>query len=546
MKAHRLRAKITRITLTAGLLALFVLVLRMELESNQVTANVQMPTSEPLILGTTYEIMSLDPAQAYGFHNWEILRNVGTGLLGYVPGTTELRPGLAMAMPDVSSDGTVYTFTLRSGLAFPDGTPLDADAVVQAVERVSVLGGPPAWLLTSFVSEVQAPDNSTVRFVLKEAASMFPHLVASTPYFPVSPICFPSDQFDSDSTCGGLGPYTIAEWTPGISITLEANPSYPGPQAKTPDITVRYFDNASTLRQALEDGDIDVAWKMLTPTDYEQLEAAPDFDVVKGEGSFIRHLCFNTTTPPFDTTEVRTAIAAAVERESIAHQVYTDTMSPLYGTVPKGMWSHIDAFRDQYGQRDLAQARSLLEQAGYSETSKLELGLWYPEERYGPQEPNLAAELAADIEETGLVSVTLHSETWSDYLGNLGAGTMPVFLLGWWPDYADPDTYAWSFAHSTGAATLGIFYDNETMDDLLEAARSATPVQGSARRAIYEAIQELWAEEVPTIPLLQGTQMAVTRQGIRGVTTSLLGTLPYSTLWDAGFSVYLPLVVRGH
>jgi hypothetical protein len=110
---------------------------------------------------------------------------------------------------------------------------------------------------------------------------------------------------------------------------------------------------------------------------------------------------------------------------------------------------------------------------------------------------------------------------------------MPVYLLGWWADYVDPDNYTWPFAHSSASGGLGIFYDDEQMDDLLEAGRATTPVQGPAREAIYHEIQERWAEESPTIPLLQGKQLAVTRNGIRGVALSPLIAFPLSTIWDA-------------
>jgi peptide/nickel transport system substrate-binding protein len=168
--------------------------------------------------------------------------------------------------------------------------------------------------------------------------------------------------------------------------------------------------------------------------------------------------------------------------------------------------------------------------------------LWYPLDHYGPLEPDFAAALAADIEETGMISVTLRSADWSTYAGNLGAGTMPVFLLGWYPDYLDPDNYTWPFAHSTTSGNLGIFYENPEMDSLLEAGRTTTPVQGAARESIYVDIQELWAEEAPTVPLLEGTLIAVTQDEVRGVFLSPSMLLPYFTM--RRHEVYLPLAVR--
>lgn len=537
--------RIVCIALAVGLPVLLLAVLWVALDTYSAKAQAQNAAQQSLIIGTTDEITSLDPAETYSFHDWEIFYNVGSGLLTYVPGTTELAPGLTITMPEVSPDGLVYTFTLMSGLQFPDGTPFNAHAVKWSIDRVMALGGDPSWLVGDFVSEVQVVDSTTVRFVLDQPFALFPALVATAPYYPVSPNCFPPYQFDSSSTCGGIGPYTIVTWTQGVSIELRANTGYYGPCPQTPSVIVRYFDDASEMRQALEEGEIDVAWKFLTPADYQELRADPNFNVVEGGGSHIRYLCFNTTTAPFDNASIRGGLAAAVDRQTIAHKVFSDTMSALYSMVPEGMWSHRDAFLDLYGQRNLTTTRTLLRQAGYSETNKLAMDLWYPLEHYGPLEPDCAAALAADIEESGMVSVTLRSADWSTYVDNLGAGTMPVFLLGWYPDYLDPDNYTWPLAHSTYAADVGIFYNNPEMDTLLEAGRATTPVQSAAREDIYVQIQELWAEEAPTVSLLQGTDIAVTQDEVRGVTISPSGLLPYFTM-GRYYQVYLPLVVRNY
>jgi peptide/nickel transport system substrate-binding protein len=97
----------------------------------------EAPTAEPLIIGTTDSVTDLDPAETYDFHTWEIFHNTADTLLTYVAGTTNLQPGLAEAMPEVSADGLEYTFKLREGLVFPDGTPCDAEAVKWSIDRCS-------------------------------------------------------------------------------------------------------------------------------------------------------------------------------------------------------------------------------------------------------------------------------------------------------------------------------------------------------------------------------------------------------------------------
>jgi peptide/nickel transport system substrate-binding protein len=526
-----------------GLALSLVVGLQILLVTFRVNAEPLPATPLPLTIGTTRQITSLDPAQIGSVQEFEVLYNAGSGLLTYVPGTSELAPGLAITMPQVSSNGLVYTFTLRSGLQFPDGTPFDASAVKWSIDRVAALGGGSSYLVTDYVSETNVVNTTTVQIVLKQSVAFFPQVVTSFAYYPVSPNCFPPYQFDPNSTCGGIGPYTIVNWDQGISIELMANPGYYGPPSAIPSIILRQFATAADMRQALEAGEIDVAWKELTPLDYQELRTNPDLTVIEDVGSQIRYLCFNTTTPPFDQANIRVALAVAMDRETTAQTVFSDTRMALYSMVSAGIWSHRDSFLDLYGQRNLELARALLSQEGYSETNKLAVDLWYPLDHYGPLEPQFAAALASNIEETGMVSVTLHYADWSTYIGNLGTGVMPVFLLGWWPDYLDPDNLTWPFAYSTSSSNMGIFYNNPVMDGLLEAGRTTLPINGTEREVIYENIQELWALDVPTVPLLQEVSLAVTQDEVRGIHMSPYGLLPYFTIYRAEFT-FLPILLR--
>ena len=468
---------------------------------------------EPLIIGTTDKVTDLDPAETYDFHTWEIFYNVAEGLLTYIPGTTELRPGLAAEWPEVSEDGKEWTFKLRPGLKFPDGTPVNAEAVKWSIDRVIALEGDPNWLVTSFVDHVEVVDDYTVKFVLQAPVNYFPLLVATEPYAPVSPNCYSQDAIDSDSTCGGVGPYKITKWERDVEMDLEANPDYPGTPPKTPKIIVKYYSDPTTLRLAVESGEVDVATKTLNPTDYADLEAEGKLQVAEGPGAQIRYICFNVTTPPFDQKEVRQAIAAAVDRDAITSIAFQGTHKPLYSMVPMGMWSHIDAF----AKRDLAKAKDLLTKAGFSADKPLEMDLWWTPTHYGPTEADVATVIKDNLEETGLIQVNLQNTEWATYKEYMNAGSMPVFLLGWYPDYLDPDNYTAPFAESGASDDIGIFYASDEMDSLLTAGRKATDLRSDERKKIYEDIQKLWAVDVPTIPLTQGTLLVVAQPDIKGI-----------------------------
>jgi peptide/nickel transport system substrate-binding protein len=480
--------------------------------------------AEPLIIGTTDKVTDLDPGETYDFHTWEIFYNVGGTLLTYIPGTTELQPELAADFPTVSDDGLEWTFKLRPGMKFPDGTPVDAEAVKWSLDRVVRLEGDPNWLVSAFLDEAVVVDDLTITIKLQNPVGFFPYLTATTPWTPVSPNCYPEDGFDSDSTCSGLGPYKIARWERDVEMELVANADYPGASPEWPSIIVRYFADATTMRLALENGEVDVAWKTLLPTDYVDLEDNANLKVIEGPGAYIRYICFNSTTPPFDNATVRQAISLAVDREEISDRVFLGTHRPLYSMVPMGMEGHVDAFP----KRDLDAAKALLTEAGYSESSPLEMDLWWTPTHYGDTEADVATVIKAALEETEMIQVALQSAEWATYTDYFGPGTMPVFLLGWYPDYLDPDNYTWSFAHSGAADDLGLFYANDEMDELLEAAQTESDM--ATRMDLYEQIQELWTTESPTVPFTQGSLYVVTQMNVTGVQLAPYMQLPYFLL----------------
>jgi peptide/nickel transport system substrate-binding protein len=188
----------------------------------------------------------MDTANAYDFHTWEIFYNVYQGLLNYPPGDTKLVPGLA-ASYKISPDGKEYTFALRKGLKFTDGTPFDANVVKWSIERVMALKGDPSWLVTDFVEKVEVVDPYQVKFVLKNPVSYFPSLVASVPYYPLNPNIYPKDKVVRDPSelkggnLVGLGPYKVSSFKRDQEIVLEANPGYYGEKPKNQRIVIRYF-----------------------------------------------------------------------------------------------------------------------------------------------------------------------------------------------------------------------------------------------------------------------------------------------------------------
>jgi peptide/nickel transport system substrate-binding protein len=478
---------------------------------------------ETLVYGTTEKVIDMDPANAYDFHTWEIFYNIYQGLLKYPPGKTNLVPGLAESY-EIGAGGKEYTFKLREGLKFTDGTPFDASAVKWSIDRVIALAGDPSWLVTDFVASVEVVDKYRVKFILKNPVAYFPSLVASVPYYPVNPNIYPVDKIVRDPSelkggkLVGLGPYKAVSFKRDQEIVMEANPYYYGEKPKNDRVVIRYFADATTMRLAVEKGELDFAFKTFNPSDISDLEKSAKIQTIKAQGPYIRYMCFLCDTPPFDDKVLRQAVAAAINRPPLLDKVFLGQNAPLYSMVPMGMWSHIDAFKTVHGDGNINKSRSLLASRGYGESKPFTFDLWYTPSHYGDTEVDMAAVLKDQLEATGMMKVNVKSAEWATYRDNWKNKAMPAYLLGWYPDYIDPDNYTAAFAGTAGSKGLGIYFSDPVWDQKF--VEGQTETDPTKRTAIYAEIQQMWTDEVPTATIFQGILYMFAQKDIRGIMVS--------------------------
>jgi peptide/nickel transport system substrate-binding protein len=255
--------------------------------------------TDTIIIGVTDEVNSLDSGDSYSTHDWEILKNTGVSLMSYKPGTAELIPGAAADFPVVSDNGSTYTFKLREGITFADGTPLTANDYVRAWKRVTSMADQSqvSGLLDVYIKDVEAPDDYTIVYHLDNPIGFFDALTATAPFVPANPKTFPDDQIVQFPTViDGIGPYRMLSFTPGEQMVLEANPTYFGadkPKIKT--VIIRYFADPTTMSQAVENGEIDIAWRTVGPIEATRLSAIEGLVVTKIDAPTLRYLVFNAT-----------------------------------------------------------------------------------------------------------------------------------------------------------------------------------------------------------------------------------------------------------
>lgn len=240
------------------------------------------------------------------------------------------------------------------------------------------------------------------------------------------------------------------------------------------------------------------------------------YKIVTGTSAQIRYLVFNLNK--VTDVRVRQAIAYAVDRGAINSNVFYNQTQPLYSMVPASMPYSQPVFQTTYGSSpNLANAKALLTQAGYnSTTGKLTIDLWYNSDgHYGDTEPTAALVLKTSIEKTGMIIVNLKSETWAQFVPDRKAGTFPLFMLGWYPDYFDSDDYVSPFLTASGAKSLGSFYNNATVAGWINQEEST--VNDTLRASLFGQIQNAIATSVPYVPLWQGSANIGYKSDINGV-----------------------------
>ncbi|MCJ7719087.1 ABC transporter substrate-binding protein, partial [Candidatus Bathyarchaeota archaeon] len=205
---------------------------------------------------------------------------------------------------------------------------------------------------------------------------------------------------------------------------------------------------------------------------------------------------------------------AAINRTTIVDTVFLGQAQKLYSMIPIGMFGHTDAFLT-LGDPNYTKTRELLGPLGYNETNKLSFKLWYETSGHYTSSPQQAQVLKSSLEASGVISVTLDGADWPSFRTHRQTEDMEAYILGWYPDYIDPDDYIQPFLDSSGGSWIHHNYNSSQMDKLIAWARGNTTA--AARSSLYNEIQNLMVEDCPIIPTYQGSAYAVTTLKIKGV-----------------------------
>ncbi|MGC9529053.1 MAG: ABC transporter substrate-binding protein [Candidatus Bipolaricaulaceae bacterium] len=464
-----------------------------------------------LQFGVTAEPETLDPHITMDNNSWRAIYYCYDRLVEYEGGSTRLRPGLAESW-ETSPDGLTYTFHLRRGVEFIDGTPFDAEAVKFNFERLLAIGKGPAGTF-GFVDSVVVVDPYTVQFTL--AAPFAPALSA----FATDQGCIVSPGVMEHAEGGdwgqnwlsehtaGTGPFYAAEWTHGLRLVLKRNPDYWGEPAKLAEVIIRYIPEPEDLRLLLEKGEIDLAEK-LTVDQIESLRGTPGVRIFEGPSFACHYIYLNCQNQYLQDVRVRRAISYAIDYQGIVDYLWQGTAVRMEGPVPIGFAEHVPVY--QY-PTDPDRARALLEEAGYGEGFTLRI-------MHSPVVPEwrqMALVVQQNLAEIG-IDVQIESYAWATLRAKLDQGDFDMSFGYWTPDYADADmfTWYWFYSKNWGLAGNRAWYKSAVMDDLVTAER--VEVDPEARQRIFAGIQWLAVGDAPYVYLVQVKYQLPMREWVKG------------------------------
>jgi peptide/nickel transport system substrate-binding protein len=470
-----------------------------------------------VVVGMEAEPPGLDPGQALGLHTLRVTAEIFETLVATRPDSTEVIPGLAESWT-TSPDGMIWTFKLRRGVRFHDGTPLDAAAVKFTFDRVIDPTHPHAksgkWsFVTGYLSSVKSVevlDPQTVQLHLKYPTGSLPALLALPNCAIVSPTAFTKAPADFDTKPVGSGRYKFESWERGSRLVLRRNDDYWGVKGKPQALVYRGIPEANTRVSELLTGGVDLILPI--PPDFvERLEKTSGVTVHKATGLTVWYAGFNVEKKPFTDRRVRQAFNYAVNKDAIVRDILKGTGIPAVGPLLPGTWAfEPNVHKYPY---DPAVARKLLAEAGYP--NGLEVDFWVPESGSGMQAPvEMSTVIQANLAAAG-VKAPLKTFEWGSYLGKVRSDAPAMFALSWFLKSEDPDLSMYPLFFSKNQPLPNRSnYNNPEVDQLLVQARQLT--DRAKRAELYRKAQRLIVEDAPWLFVDHEVQVVATRANVKG------------------------------
>jgi peptide/nickel transport system substrate-binding protein len=514
------------------------------------------------VFGAASDPVILDGPLVSDGESLRVVDQIFEGLVGLKPGTTVITPKLALSWK-ASKNGLTWSFALRKGVVFQDGTPFNAQAVCANFDRWYSFPGPLQTDAVTYywntvfggfkhpVSGSPGPSKSlykgckavgkyTARIILNRRSSSFLGALALTNFGIASPAALKKYQADAGTVSSdgvftpsgtfgtqhpiGTGPYMLKSWKVGDRLVLTRFDKYWGPKAKLKQVIFRAIADNSARLQALQTGEIQ-GYDLVAPQDIATIKGNSKLKVLDRPAFNVAYVGMNQSIPPMNNLLVRQAVAYGLDRKSVVGAFYAGRGQVADQFLPPLVVGFAKSGVPQYNY-DPNKSISLLKQAGL--TPPVKIDFWYPTNVSRPYMPdpkrNFEA-FSASLAKAGF-QVVPHSAPWRpDYLGATQSGKAQVFLLGWTGDFGDPANF---LNVHFGSKTDLFGFNNQKLFDLLTNADEEPDID--ARTKLYQQASIDVMKFLPVVPYVHTKPALAFQKNVVGYVPSPVSLESFATV----------------
>lgn len=516
-----------------GMIIIFMVVFEYKVDIKKINKNplANYNKSKKLIIGRANDALSLDPANITDIDSLRVTVNIFETLVKYEKEGKEIVPALATSWKS-SEDGLTWTFRLRQGVKFHDGTVLDADAVVFNFKRWMDDKNPyhngnfEYWnyVFNGFpglIKDVSALNKYSVEIKLNKPYAPFLSCLAMPVFAISSPEAIKKYGNDVYKHPIGTGPFIFKGWDLNKSIILTKNKQYWGQPSKVDEVEFKVIPSDKERIEELKKGKIHIA-DDINPDDAVLIENNSNFRLILRPCFNVAYIALNNKKRPFNNKNVRLAINYAIDKKDMIKKVYSNFAKPAKTFIPPLLIGYDeDIDKSAY---DIKKAEKLLKEAGYNKGFNVTLWVMNSPRSYLPKPIETANYIKNNLEKIK-INVTIKTLNWNEYLNRIKNGEHEMALIGWMGDNIDPDNFLNTFFSSDntkrGCASNYSFYSNSTVDMLLAQARQTDDL--NFRKLLYKNLLKIIDDDMPSVPLTHNMPIMISNISVKGYVPSITG-----------------------
>lgn len=486
------------------------------------------PTKDTFIFAQGADPRGLDPAMIDDGESAMAICNMYEGLVQYAADSTAIEPCLATSW-DVSEDGLTYTFKLREGVKFHDGTDFNADAVKFNIDRQlppnDLTNMPYSTFTFGTVKDVEVVDEHTVKLNLTQPnTALLANLAMSQAAPIVSPTALKASATGNinEQPCG-TGPFKFVKWEKAVAVTMVRNDEYWGEKPQIKNLIIKITPENSSRAAEMMAGTIN-AMNGVDAASVEPIKEKGGL-IFEAPGMNVNYMAFYTPRAPFDNPKVREAIVRAINVDEMVkslYQGYSQTANSVLPTFIPGY--NADTKPYEY---DVEKSKALLAETGNSDL-KIKMITYTNPRPYNPATGTKLAEAVQGYLSKVGVTAEIQQYDWTTYKEKVSQGEGDIAFYGWNGDNGDPDNFMNLLADKDPAMNIAM-YNNPAYNE--HVAKAIGLPNGPERIAAYNELEDLVNKEAVWLPISHSTQMAAYGADVKNFSVHPTGNIFFARVY---------------